>query len=144
MLSVVDKVLFFTRASLTASCSTDALSRVAAVAVEQEVAAGEVLFRAGDEPEALFIVVNGAIALESARGGSSVARAGEALLGLDVLGAVPLGASARAVAPTRLLRIAKVDLDALFDEDGELARCLFASVIRAARDQSASIAATAR
>jgi len=133
MMSIVEKVLFLTRAPLTARCATDALARLGAVAHEREVAAGDALFAAGECPDALWLVVEGAVALERSGGDATAApmtaRPGDALAPLETLGAAPVAASARAVAPSRLLRIARADLDALLDEDGELARVLFAAVV---------------
>jgi CRP-like cAMP-binding protein len=139
MMSVVDKVLFLVRAPLTAGCATDALARLAAVAVEREVAAGEALFAAGDPPEALWILLEGAVALELPTGAVIPARPGDALAPLEILGAAPLPGTARALAPARLLRVARADLDALLDEDGELARTLFAAAVGERRRAAAPL-----
>src|SRR4051794_13442588 len=64
MLTAIDKVLFLMRAGITAEASTDALSRLAAAAHDTETARGERLFSPGDDADALYIVLDGAIRVE--------------------------------------------------------------------------------
>jgi MFS family permease len=49
---------------LFTGASNSVLERLAAAAVEQQIAAGTVIIREGDEADALWIVVNGALAIE--------------------------------------------------------------------------------
>lgn len=130
MLNAIDKVLFLMRARITAEVSTDALSRLASVARDLEMPRGERLFMPGDEPEALFIVLDGAVRIDVEGAPPRLAEAG------DWVGAIPLlaGGSHRGVAATlvttRLLRVERADLQELLDEDGELARALFSGLVR--------------
>jgi CRP-like cAMP-binding protein len=132
MLTTVDKVLFLMRTPVTAEITTDALSRLAGAADEQEAPLGAVLFARGDLPEALYIVLDGVLRLEPEGGPARLAESGEVVGALALLAATPHRALATALVTTRLLRIDRDDLFELLDEDGELARALFAGLVRAA------------
>jgi zinc transporter ZupT len=89
----------------------------------RDLAAGKVLFRAGDPGDALFIVSKGRVQIE-AESGSSIAELGEgeafgemALLsgGVRTATAVPL-------TDVELLEIARTDFDRMLTNDGELAK----------------------
>lgn len=74
-----------------------------------EVVEGEFVYRAGDDAEAVYVVKDGEIAVEAARDDASVpiavVRAG-GILGEEALsGGVLRGFSARAVRPSRLIRL---------------------------------------
>jgi CRP-like cAMP-binding protein len=128
-MTVVEKVLFLMRAPATAAATTDALARLAAVAREVDLDAGARLFSAGDAPDALALVLDGAVRIDG-DGAARVCGRG------DVVGALPLfsggrhTATAITLSATRLLCIDPDDLYELLDEDGELARALFAGVLR--------------
>lgn len=136
MLSAVDKVLFLLRAPVTADATTDALARLAQVSQEVELDRGQALFSTGEQPEALFVVLDGAVRVESARAGSRLAGPGDLVGGLALFGADVYLATATAVVSTRLLRVDRADLFDLLDEDGEFARALFSGLVGVLRSQS--------
>lgn len=138
MLTTVDKVLFLMRVPATAQATTDALSRIATFAHELELPAGHRLFAVGDAPEAMFVVLDGAIRVEGIETPSRLAGPGEVLAGLELFAGGAHASSATAAVTSRVLRIPHDDLQDLLDEDGELARALFGGLLRATHAASAT------
>ena len=130
MLNTVDKVLLLMRAGITADATTDALSRLAAAAHELEPGRGERLFQAGDEAQALYIVLDGAVRIDLEGAPPRLAEPG------DWVGAVPLITGgphlgmATVLVASHLLRVERAEFEELLDEDGELARALMAGLLR--------------
>ncbi len=131
MLTTIEKVLFLLRAPVTADASTDALSRLAAIAPELEVEHGGRLFAVGDTPDSVYVVLDGAIRIEGIEVPSRLAGAGELIGGLALFGTPAHQATATAVVSSRVLKIDREELQALLDEDGEFARALFSGLLRA-------------
>jgi CRP-like cAMP-binding protein len=133
MLTTVDKVLFLLRSPVTMECTTDALSRLAGIAREVDVALGERPFRVGDPAEAMFVVLDGALRVEGIEVPSRLASAGDFVGGLSLFAGGTHLAGATAVVTSRVLRIDRGELHDLLDEDGEFARALFTGLVRALR-----------
>jgi CRP-like cAMP-binding protein len=131
VLTTVDKVLLLMRTPVTAALATDALSRLATVAHEHELSQGLQLFGAGEAAASLWVIVDGAVRVESGEATTRLAEAGDVVGGLVALVGGVHGVSASALVPSRVLRIDRQDLHELLDEDGELARLLFAGLLRA-------------
>jgi CRP-like cAMP-binding protein len=130
MLNTIDKVLFLMRAGITADATTDALSRLAQAAREIELARGERLFSPGDDAEALYIVLDGAVRVDAEEAPPRVAEAGDWVGALPLLSGGPHRGTATTLVSTRLLKLERADVHELLDEDGELARALFAGLVR--------------
>jgi CRP-like cAMP-binding protein len=130
MLTTVEKVLFLMRAPITAEITTEALTRLAEVAVDVTLSRGDPLFANADEAIALFIIVDGAVRVDSPSAPSRLAEAGDVVGALPLLAGAPHSGTARALTTTQALRVERVDLMELLDEDGELARALFAGIVR--------------
>lgn len=130
MLTTVDKVLFLLRSPVTAECTTDALSRLAAIAREADAGLGERLFGVGDPCDAMYVVLDGAVRVEGIEVPSRLASAGDFVGGLALFAGGSHQAGATAVVSTRVLRIDKGELQDLLDEDGEFARALFTGLVR--------------
>jgi CRP-like cAMP-binding protein len=130
MLSTVDRVLFLMRAGITAEATTDALSRLSSSCREIEATRGDKLFEAGDEPDAMFIVLDGVVRVDVEGAPPRLAEPG------DWVGAMPLltGAShagtATVLVESHFLRVDRAELEELLDEDGELARAVMAGILR--------------
>jgi CRP-like cAMP-binding protein len=123
------------RIKLLAKC--DLMLHLPAAQIEQilpciqdrQLKAGEVLFRAGDAGDALYIVAHGKVevltdvAPEGKASGSAIAVLGEgnAFGEMSLLSGGPRTATIRAVEDTDLLRIGKQDFERLVAADPELA-----------------------
>jgi CRP/FNR family transcriptional regulator, cyclic AMP receptor protein len=83
---------------------------------------GEVIFREGDEGNAMFVVLNGEMEVTKQSRNGVDARV--AVLGpgdwfgeMSIVDIQPRSATVRAVAPSRLMRISAADLDSLYRHD---------------------------
>src|SRR5688500_1190339 len=83
---------------------------------------GEVIFREGDEGNAMYVVLNGEVEVTKASRNGVDARV--AMLGpgdwfgeMSIVDIQPRSATVRAIAPSRLVRITAADLDALYRYD---------------------------
>jgi len=130
MLNAIDKVLFLMRAGITADATTDGLSRLASVAHDIEVERGTKLFEPGAEPEALWILLDGAVRVDVEGAPPRLAEAGDWVGAMPLLTGGPHRGTASVLCTTRLLRIDRADLQDILDEDGELTRALFSGLLR--------------
>jgi CRP/FNR family transcriptional regulator, cyclic AMP receptor protein len=83
---------------------------------------GEVIFREGDEGNAMYVVLNGEVEVTKASRNGVDARV--AMLGpgdwfgeMSIVDIQPRSATVRAIAPSRLVRISAADLDSLYRHD---------------------------
>jgi len=95
----------------------------------RHVEAGEVLFRAGDPADALYIVAKGAVEVlaeshEAHRRPLATLGEGHAFGEMSLLTGTKRTATIRAVGKTRLLEISKQDFDRLLAADHQLARAV--------------------
>ncbi len=107
------------------SVPMDQLVHVAAVAREERYAAGEVLFREGEPPGGLIVVLEGVVRLDRGGAAAGEAGAGEALGTWSLFDDHPRRATAAAATDARVLVL---DREAFFDvlsERIEIVRSLF-------------------
>ncbi|MGB2906481.1 MAG: cyclic nucleotide-binding domain-containing protein [Candidatus Aminicenantaceae bacterium] len=116
MLTTVEKVLFLQEVDIFEYISTEDLSHIAAITEEIEFQPDEILFKQGDLPDAMYMVISGQVRLT--REGEEVMVAGAK----DVFGTwalfddEPRVAAATTLEDTRVLRIDKEDfIDLLAD-----------------------------
>jgi len=116
MLTTVEKVIFLQAIDIFEYTSTEDLAYIAAITEEIELAADSILYREGDIPDAMYLVVEGKVRLT--RGDQIVMDAGKK----DVFGTWALFddelrvVTAVTVEESRLLKIDKEDfLDILAD-----------------------------
>lgn len=108
------------RVDLFAELLPEELERVSAAAENRELRRGDVLFAEGDEPDELFVVVSGRIALanKSTDGRESVVALVEAG---DVFGEMPLfdglgrSTEARALEPSEIIAIPYAPVQAVYE-----------------------------
>jgi len=107
---------------LFGALSDDVLMHLARALQQRNVAPGSAVFQEGDAGHDMFVVLDGEVeVLKKSRRGRQqrVAILGPSdMLGeMSIIDVQPRSATARALAPTRLLRIAAEDLDALYRHD---------------------------
>ncbi|HEX6766684.1 MAG TPA: cyclic nucleotide-binding domain-containing protein, partial [Polyangiaceae bacterium] len=97
----------------------DVLSKMLSVVLPQ---IGEVIFREGDEANAMYVVLNGEMEVTKQSRNGVDARV--AMLGpgdwfgeMSIVDIQPRSATVRSVAPSRLVRISAADLDSLYRHD---------------------------
>lgn len=113
------------RTELFAALSDDALERVVASASSRELRRGDILFEEGDEPDHLYVVEDGrmAIASRSIDGRESVfalMERGDLFGEMGLLDGLGRSAQARALEPSQITEIPYAPVRAIFEERPEL------------------------
>jgi CRP-like cAMP-binding protein len=136
----IEKVLLLESVDHFDVVGTDRLAAIAAIASEQVLADGDVIYRAGDAGDAMYLVVDGEVALS--RGGEEIARARarESFGAWALFEAEPRMMDAVAATECRLLRIDREDFADLMADDVHVAQSLLRSVARRLRDLAARAA----
>ena len=107
---------------LFGALSEDVLVHLASTLSVESPAAGQMLFREGDDASAMYVVVSGEIeVLKRSRRGVdarvAVLGPGDWFGEMSIVDIQPRSATVRALAPGRLVRITPADLDALYRYD---------------------------
>ncbi|MFP3947214.1 MAG: PP2C family protein-serine/threonine phosphatase [Longimicrobiales bacterium] len=144
----VEEVLPLLReVSLFEGLAEDDLRRLAEIARGTTVEEGEVLFEEGEAGDAFHVVFEGAVEIlkEGAAGEEKLAvrRAGEGFGEMALIDDSPRSATARAVAPTRLILIDRENFRTLLDQD-RLATRMLEVLARALRALNVRFAAQER
>ncbi len=107
---------------LFGALSDDVLTHLASTLSVQTPESGDVVFREGDDANAMYVVLRGE--MEVLKKSKRATEARVALLGpgdwfgeMSIVDIQPRSATVRALAPGRLLRISAADLDALYRFD---------------------------
>jgi hypothetical protein len=122
VLSTIEKVMVLKTVSIFSETPDDVLAEVASLLEEQDVDAGEAVFRKGDLGTAMYVVVEGRVRVHD--GERTLRELGER----DIFGEMaaldpePRSASVTALAPTRLFRLDQEDLYELMSDRIEVVR----------------------
>lgn len=137
MLSTIEKAILLERVDHFDTVDGEHLAAIALIAEECNHAEGDLVFRAGDPGDAMFLVVDGEVALR--RGELDIARAaaGETFGSWALFEAEPRMVTAVAVQDCRLLRIDRADFADLMAEDMVVAQSMLRSVARRLRELAA-------
>ena len=133
------KARFLGDVPLFAGISAESMSRLAAVAGEQEFAASQFIVRQGQVGTGLYVIVDGSV--QVVRGANDVLAtltAGDFFGELSVIDQQPRNASVQAAQPTTVLAVASWDLLALLEQDPALSLNLIKGLVvrvRAAGEQ---------
>jgi len=107
---------------LFGALSDDVIAHLASTLSVQAPEAGQIVFREGDDANAMFVVMSGE--MEVLKKSKRATESRVALLGpgdwfgeMSIVDIQPRSATVRALAPSRLLRISAADLDALYRYD---------------------------
>ncbi len=132
MLTLLEKVNLLQKASVFQGVHTESLARVAAVAQEVSWDAQQLLFRANDAADTLFVLLDGEVAL--LRDGKETRRLGpnEAVGVLAVLAGDSHTESAKATGAVRALRIDQQDFYDVMAEDFNVTRGVLKALVRLA------------
>ncbi|UCF04696.1 MAG: cyclic nucleotide-binding domain-containing protein [bacterium] len=116
MLTTVEKVLFLQDMDIFEYTATEGLAHLAAITEELTLPAGEVIFREGDLPDAMFVVIDGQVKMT--RNGQEVMVAGskEVFGTWALFDEEPRVVTATTIDECRVLKIDKEDfIDLLAD-----------------------------
>ena len=138
-LSTEQKANWLADVPLFAGISDESMSRLAAVAGEQEFAAGQFIVRQGQVGSGLYVVIDGSVNV--VRGADELVatlKPGDFFGELSVIDQQPRNASVQAAQATTCLAVASWDLLALLEQDPALSLNLIKGLvarIRATGDQ---------
>lgn len=107
---------------LFGALSEEVLDYLARTLKPSRVAPGEAVFREGDSAREMYVVLDGEVeVLKSSRRGRptriAILGPGDCFGEMSLIDVQPRSAMVRALGPTRLLRVASEDLDALYRHD---------------------------
>jgi CRP-like cAMP-binding protein len=105
MLTVIEKVITLQNVDVFAKVGTEELAYLAAIAEERTYSANEAIYREGDAPDALYLVLDGEVRLHRDDQEIARAEAREAFGTWALFDDEPRVASATARTETRVLRI---------------------------------------
>lgn len=128
-LAHIESIVFLQSVDLFSFCKAEEVLRIAAIARERPVEAGEVIYRANDLADSIYCVVRGEV--ELAGGGREVHRVGPmGTLGvIEILSGRLRGETARASTDVLLLALAADDLFDLLANNIEIVKALFRYLI---------------
>ncbi len=137
MLTTIEKAILLEGVEHFDAVDSERLAAIAAIATEATFGAGDVIFRAGDGGDAMYLVVDGEVILR--RGTQEIARTGpREVFGVWALfEPEPRMVDAVAAGDCRLLRIDRNDVADLMAEDITVAQSLLLSVARRLRQLAA-------
>ena len=129
MLTVVERVLALARGVL-GDAPTAALARLSAVAEEDSLEPGDVLWQEGEPADALHLLLDGELALETPAGDAlRCVRAGSIADAHAVIRGLPRKERALAARRCLLLRVDREHLWRLLAEEPGLARSILVAVV---------------
>lgn len=128
------RIALLSRAPVFAGLPRRLLGRLGARFFEKTYGAGDVVFHEGDPGKALFVVLDGEVAIiRAGEEGEHVLRtlASGACFGeLALIDEFPRSATARVTAPSRLLILYKSDFDALVEGNERIALVVMRNLLR--------------
>ena len=125
----IEMMVFLQGVDLFAHCNAEQVLRLAAIASESQLARGEVVFRKGQAPDAMFCVVEGRVRLgEGSDGGTVVGPSGRFGV-IDILSGRPRSGDAVAETDVRLLTIEAEDFFDLLSNNIDIVKALFRTVV---------------
>lgn len=134
MISTVEKVLFLKGVDLFETIAGEELSSIARITDQIDIAANDVVFKEGDEGDAMYLIVGGKVKVHS--GEQVFAELGERQVfgEMSILDAEPRSASITAMTELTLLKIARDDFTEILAEKPEIAQGVLKVLTRRLRE----------
>jgi CRP-like cAMP-binding protein len=123
-MSIEDDVALLERVPTLRLLGTTALRMLAIGSEQRDLAIGDVLFRAGDDADAGFIIQRGALRIADTRGAELIAGPGALVGELALITAMQRPSSATAVEYSSVIRIARSLFQRVLESDVAAARRL--------------------
>lgn len=130
MLDLAQKVVYLRKVPMFRELQLDELTQIAAVTSEVTLGRGERLFEQGDHGDALFVVLDGEIAIELDRQEIHRQRSGQSFGEIAVLDNAPRTATARAATDVYLLRLGRRAFNELLERRGPLRLVVLSELAR--------------
>jgi len=125
----IEMMVFLQGVDLFEHCNADQVLRLAGIAGESTLDKGEVVFRKGEPPDALYCVVEGRVRLGGSDEGGTVIGPSGRFGVLDILSGRPRSGDAVAETETRLLTIEAEDFFDLLSNNIDIVKALFRTVV---------------
>lgn len=130
-LNLVERIIAFRDVAAFKSAGIQALTTMAGLVEETRLDAGEQLYAQGDASPAIFVIVRGALEIERDEPAIRASFGpGSLLAGLGSLGYLEQPYSARALAPSLMLKVDKEDLFDLLEIHFDMVRSVLAIMAR--------------
>lgn len=129
-LNIVEKVIALEAVDLLKNLGPEQLSRIASIAKEVRFTAGKVVITPDQKMEALFIILEGAVAISRDDVELHVARDNEVLGAWALFDPEPMAVTAKTVENARLLRIGRDDFYDLLSDNSEITAAIFAMLVK--------------
>lgn len=124
MLTTVEKVIFLQDVDIFKYTSTEDLAHIAAITDEIEFKANKLIFKEGDFPDALYVVIEGKVSLSRGNQEVMVATQNDAFGTWALFDDEPRVATATSLEGSRLLRIDKEDFFDLLADHVEITQSI--------------------
>jgi CRP-like cAMP-binding protein len=133
-MSILDRAVALRTVDAFRGVTTDQLALIAAIAAEQVLPEGSLLFEEGALPDSLFVVLDGTVSLTRQGAPMGTVAAGEALGTWSLLDDEPRSARAVAATPVRVLTIEREDFYDVLAEHSEISRSLMRDLVGRLRE----------
>jgi CRP-like cAMP-binding protein len=115
---------------LLKNLNPDQLARIASIAKEVSLPPHSKIIEPSTAPDALYIVLDGAIELRGGEGATTIARQNDVIGAWALFDPDPLSVSAVTVEASKLLRIGRDDFYDLLSDNMEITASIFATLVR--------------
>ena len=132
-LSLVEKALKLRNVDVLARVSSEELAYIANIAEEIELAPDTPIYRHGDAPDALYVIVSGTVRLYQDNDEIGLLGTGEAFGSWALFDEAPRVASAAAAEPTTVLKVDRDEFLELLGDRVDLARAIFRAMVERIR-----------
>ena len=129
-LNIVEKVIALEAVDLLKNLSPEQLSRIASISKETKVGPGKTILGPDKPLDALYVILDGAVAISRDNTELHIARQNEVLGAWALFDSEPMNVTAKAVEDTRLLRIGRDDFYDLLADNSEITASIFSMLVR--------------
>jgi CRP-like cAMP-binding protein len=129
-LNIIEKVIALEAVDLLKNLSAEQLSRIASIAKESKSPPGKVILSPDVNPDALLVILEGAVKMERDGIELHTARENEVLGAWALFDPEPMNVTAKTVEDTRLLKIGRDDFYDLLSDNSEITASIFAMLVK--------------
>ena len=128
--NLVEKVIALEGVELLKNLNPDQLARIATIAREIHYPPGKVVLEPGKAPDALYVILEGAVAISQTDSPLAVARQNDVLGAWALFDTDPMPVTAKTTEDTKLLRIGRDDFYDLLSDNMEITAAIFAILVK--------------
>lgn len=129
-LNLIEKVIALEAVDLLKNLSPEQLSRIASIAREVRMAPNKVVLDAQKTPDALYVILEGTVAISRDNLELHTAKEHEVLGAWALFDSEPMNVSAKTQEDTRLLRIGRDDFYDLLSDNSEITASIFGMLVK--------------